>query len=150
MKTTKLWRTFKEGAANYRRNGWLTFATVSVLTLSMFVIGLAALIGFAGHLSLRSLEEKISISVSFKPETSETRILSIQQELEKAKAEIASVRYVSREQALEEFLRDGNPVLSDAVREIGENPLLSSLVIKATDPRHYDLIASKIQDSSYA
>jgi cell division transport system permease protein len=150
MKIIKLWRTFKEGAENYRRNGWLTFATVSVLTLSLFVIGLAALIGFAGHLSLRSLEEKISISVSFKPETGEARIIEIRQELEKAKMEIASVEYISREEALEEFLRDGNPVFSDAVREIGENPLLSSLVIKATDPTHYDLIASKIQESSYA
>lgn len=150
MKITKLWRTFKEGATNYRRNGWLTFATISVLTLSMFVIGLSTLIGFAGHLSLRSLEKKISISVSFKPETSEARILSIKQELEKAKVEIKSVSYISRDQALEEFLSDGNPVLSDAVREIGENPLLSSLVIKATDPNFYGFIASKIQDSAYA
>jgi cell division transport system permease protein len=150
MKIIKLWRTFKEGASNYRRNGWLTFATASVLTLSMFVIGLSALIGFAGHLSLRSLEEKISISVSFKPETSEARILSIQQELAKAEAEIDSIRYVSREQALEEFLSDGNPIFSDAVKEIGENPLLSSLVIKATDPDFYGFIATKIQDSAYA
>ena len=150
MKTIKLWRTFKEGAENYRRNGWLTFATISVLTLSMFVIGLAALIGFAGHLSLQSIQEKISISVSFKPETSESRILTIKGELEQAKKEIASVRFISRDQALEEFLRDGNPVLSEAVREIGENPLLASLVIKATDPSYYDFIASKIQDSAYA
>lgn len=148
MKIIKLWRTFKEGAANYRRNGWLTFATVSVLTLSLFMMSLSALIGFAGHLGLRSLEEKISISVSFKPEAGEARILSIKSELENYQ-EIASVRYISRDQALDDFLRDGNPVFSEAVKEIGENPLFASLVIKATDPKHYDLIAAQIKGSDY-
>lgn len=148
MKIIKLWRTFKEGAANYRRNGWLTFATVSVLTMSLFMMSLAALIGFAGHLGLRSLEEKISISVSFKPEAGEARILSIKSELENYQ-EIASVRYISRDQALDDFLRDGNPVFSEAVKEIGENPLFASLVIKATDPKHYDVIAAQIGGSDY-
>lgn len=148
MKIIKLWRTFKEGAANYRRNGWLTFATVSVLTLSLFMMSLAALIGFAGHLGLRSLEEKISISVSFKPEAGEARILGIKSQLEDYR-EIASIRYISRDQALTDFLRDGNPVFTDAIKEIGENPLFASLVIKATDPKYYDMIAAQIQGSDY-
>lgn len=148
MKIIKLWRTFKEGAENFRRNGWLTFATVSVLTLSLFVMSLTALIGIAGHYALKNLEEKISVSVSFNPGVSEARILSIKDDLEKYR-EISSIRYVSREDSLTEFMSDGNAVISEAIKEIGENPLLSSLVIKAVDPRDYDLIASQIQGSSF-
>ncbi len=148
MKTIKLWRTFREGVDNFYRNGWLTFATVSVLALSLFVIGLTALIGFAGTLSVRNLEEKISISVSFRPDVSEGRILQIRDDIAKFR-EIASVTYVSKEEALEEFLRDGNPVVADAVEEIGENPLLSSLVIRAANPRDYDLIATQLRESNY-
>lgn len=148
MKMIKLWRTFREGADNYRRNGWLTVATVSVLTLSLFVIGLTGLIGFAGHLALRNLEEKVSISASFKTEVSESRILAIQDELEQFK-EIASVRYISRDQALDDFLLDGDEVFAEAIAEIGENPLLSSLVIKATDSRYYDLIAAQLESAAY-
>jgi cell division transport system permease protein len=148
MKTIKLWRTFREGVDNFRRNGWLTFATVSVLALSLFVIGLTALIGFAGGLAVRNLEEKISISVSFRPDVSEARILQIRDELTKYK-EISSAVYLSKEAALEQFLRDGNPVISDAVEEIGENPLLSSLIIRAGNPRDYDLIASQLRNSTY-
>ena len=148
MKTIKLWRTFKEGVDNYRRNGWLTFATVSVLTLSLFIIGLTALIGFAGSLAVRNLEEKISISATFKPDVSESRILTIRDELSKYK-EISSITYVSKEEALKQFLSDGNQVNADAVTAIGENPLLSSLIIRAVNPADYDLIATKLQSSSY-
>jgi len=148
MKTIKLWRTFQEGVENYRRNGWLTFATVSVLALSLFVIGLTTLVGFAGSLAVRNLEEKISISVSFRPEVSESRILSIRDELSKYR-EISSVTYVSKEAALDQFLKNGDPVVADAVQEIGENPLLSSLIIRAGDPKNYDLIASQLRKSGY-
>ncbi|NTW14498.1 MAG: ABC transporter permease [Candidatus Moranbacteria bacterium] len=148
MKTIKLWRTFKEGADNYRRNGWLTFATVSVLTLSLFAMGLTGLIGFAGNLALRNLQEKISISVNFQPQVSEDRILSIKKDLVRYR-EVSSVDYISRDQALDDFLKNGDPVFSEAVKEIGDNPLLSSLVIKADDPSNYDLIAKKLEQSDY-
>ncbi len=148
MKTIKLWRTFLEGVENYQRNGWLTFATVSILSLSLFVIGLTALIGFAGSLAVRTLENKISISVNFKPDVSETRILSIRDDLSKFK-EISSITYVSKEAALDSFLKNGDPVIADAVKEIGENPLLSYIVIRANDPKDYNLIAEKLQTSTY-
>ncbi len=148
MKTIKLWRTFLEGVENYQRNGWLTFATVSILSLSLFVIGLTALIGFAGSLAVRNLENKISISVNFKPDVSETRILSIRDDLSKFK-EISSITYVSKEAALDSFLKNGDPVIADAVKEIGENPLLSYIVIRANDPKDYNLIAEKLQTSTY-
>jgi len=83
MKTIKLWRTFREGMDNYRRNGWLTVATVSVLTLSLFVIGVTGLGGFAGYIALKNLQEKISISASFGGGVSESRILSVKEELER-------------------------------------------------------------------
>lgn len=148
MNVIKLWRTFREGMNNYRRNGWLTLATVSVLTLSLFIISLTGLLGFAGNIALRNLQEKISISASFGADVSESRILSIKGDLERYK-EVASVRYISRDQALEDFLAGGDEVFTEAVAEIGENPLLASLVIKASSPEHYDLIARQLESSSY-
>jgi len=149
MKSIKLWRTFREGVESYRRNGWLTIAAVSILSLSLFIVGFTALIGFSGRLGVHNLERKISISVNFSTETPESRILALRDELSGFR-EISSVEYVSREQALEDFLSDGDQVIADAVAAVGENPLLSSLVVRAVDPRDYDLIAGKIADSEYA
>ena len=151
MKTLKLWRTFKEGAQNFRRNGWLTFATVSVLTLSLFIVSLSFLRVAVTHVELKNLRDKVSINVSFNPDVPESRILEIRDELAKYKKEISSVDYISRNEALDDFLAEsGNdPTIVQAIEEIGENPLLASLNIKAVRPEDYPLIVEQIEKSTF-
>ncbi|MBI2439665.1 MAG: ABC transporter permease [Candidatus Moranbacteria bacterium] len=151
MKTLKLWRTFKEGRENFRRNGWLTFATISILTLSLFIVSLSFLLGVTTKLVLQNMREKVNISVSFNPDVSEEKILEVRNELSRYKKEIVSVEYISREQALEQFLAESNndPVIAQAIEEIGENPLLASLVIKAVRPEDYPLIVQQIEGSTF-
>ncbi len=151
MKTLKLWRTFKEGWQNFRRNGWLSFATVSILTLSLFIVGLSTLIGLTTHYMLQTMRDKVSVNVSFNPDVPEPRILEIRDELAKYKKEIASVEYVSRDAALDTFLEENkaNPVIVQAVEEIGDNPLLASLVIKAVQPEYFEVIVNQIQRSTF-
>jgi cell division transport system permease protein len=71
--------------------------------------------------------------------------------LEKGTKKINSIEFVSREQALSEFLaQNGNDEsVKKALEEIGENPLFSSLVIKATAPEYYEVIAKSVQNSSF-
>lgn len=151
MKSLKLWRTFREGWQNFRRNGWLSFATVSILTLSLFIVGLSTLLGLTTHYMLQNMREKVSVNISFNPDIPEPRILEIRDELSKYKKEIASVEYVSRDAALETFLAENknNPAVIQAIEEIGENPLLPSLVIKATAPEHFQVIVNQIQRSTF-
>jgi cell division transport system permease protein len=150
MKGLKLWRTFQEGAKNYTRNGWLTVATVVVMTLSLFIVSMTMLLGITTNLILDNLRDKINISVSFDPEVTEASILSIKQSLEKYK-EVASITYTSREQALSDFIAmsDNDPVIAQALEEIGENPLLASLTIKAHSPEQYDVIAQALTQATF-
>ncbi len=151
MKTLKLWRTFKEGKENFVRNGWLTFATVSILTFSLFIVSLSVLLGMTTSLILENLRDKVSVSVSFNPDVTEARILEIQSELSKYKKEIVSIEYVSRDNALKQFLADsgGDPIIAQAIEEIGENPLLASLIIKAVTPEDYPVIVEQIEKSTF-
>lgn len=151
MKMLKLWRTFKEGLQNFFRNGWLSFATVSILTLSLFIVSLSFLFGATTHFVLQNMREKVSVSVSFNPDVSEERIIEIRNELSKYKKEIASVEYISRDQALKSFLEEsGNdPVIAKAIEEIGENPLLASLTIRSAHPEDYEVIVNQIQNSTF-
>ena len=148
-KSLKLWRTFKEGLQNFRRNGWLSFATVSILTLSLFIVSLSVLLGITTNLILDNMREKVSVNVSFNPDVSEARIMEIKDELTKYTKEISSVQYVSKEKALEEFLSKNNPVIAAAIEEIGENPLLPSLNIKAVEPNKYPLIVNQLENSTF-
>ncbi|HFC76801.1 MAG TPA: FtsX-like permease family protein, partial [Candidatus Moranbacteria bacterium] len=61
----------------------------------------------------------------------------------------SSVEYISKEQALDKFSNENkdDPVIADALDEIGENPLLSSLTIKAKDQKKYDQLVSYLENN---
>lgn len=151
MKSIKLKRTFFEGLDNFRRNGWLSFATVSVLAISLYIISVTVILGVTANMVLRNIQDKINVSVYFNPDVEEKSILEIKDKLI-VYQEISSIEYVSKEQALEQFKKLGNndPSILQALEEIGDNPLLSSLVIKAKSPQQYDLISQAISNSSFA
>lgn len=149
MKLLKLWRTFKEGFRNYYRNGLLTVATVSVLALSLYVVGFVFARGFITEQLLRQTEDKINISVYFNPEVEEDKILEIKDTLEKYK-EIKSIEYVSKNKALDEFLKGNEDnVIRQALEEIGDNPLLSSLVITAREAYQYEIISEAVERAEF-
>lgn len=150
MKGLKLWRTFQEGWHNYMRNGWLTVATVVVMTLSLCIVSMTMLLGITTETILHNLREKIDISVSFQEGVPEESILSVKKELEKYR-EVASVNYTSRDQALSDFIAMGSsePAISQALEEIGENPLPASLTIKAYQPDQYDVIVNALKQSAF-
>jgi cell division transport system permease protein len=143
-------RAFKESFINFWRNGWLSVAAVSVLVLALFVIGSVLTTGLVADDVLKNVESKVNISVYFKSDVSEEKILENKKDLESFK-EISSVEYVSKEEALEIFKRDNadEPVIMESLDEIGENPLLSSLIIKANNPSQYWAISNYISDASF-
>lgn len=148
MKLLKLGRTFKEGWTIFIRNSWLSVATISVLFLSLYVIGATLLTGMVANELIGNIEKNVSIGVYFKPDIDESRIKEIENEI-KNNGDVASVEYISKEQALAKFSDDNkdNPVIAEALNEIGENPLLSSAVIKANDQKKYGQLVSYIEDN---
>lgn len=147
-KTLKLWRTFREGLTNFRRNGWLSFATISVLTLSLFVMAFGLLVSLSANSVLKNWEQHITVVVSFEPEVTQERILEIKTDLAKYR-EIASVEYVSREQALDALIAKKGDLIRDAVAVIGDNPLLPSLSIRARSQADYETIVKALESSQY-
>lgn len=146
----KLWRTWKEGAQYFIRNGWLTFATIVILTLSLFVGAFSVIAATSAKSALNLKRESLSIAVSLNGDTPEDRIEEIKKDLERYQ-QISSVQYISRDAALSELLaRNGDDdIIKRAVDTIGENPLLPTLIIRAGDPSQYELIANKLKDSIY-
>lgn len=143
-------RTFKEGMVNFWRNGWLSIAAVSVLLLSLYIIGVMFVVTVTANGILKNIQEKVNISVYLKSDVLEERIMQIKSELENG-AEVKSVEYVSKEKALEDFKKNNanEPVIMQSLEEIGDNPLLASLVVKANDSSQYETIASFINGDSF-
>ncbi len=143
MKTIKLARVLREGWQNFYRDKWLTLATIIIMTLSLYLIGVAVFLGFGVLHVIDSVENRINISMYFDFTVDEGRILEIKKELEEKSIEqIQSVAYVSRDKALEDFMqREGDSKeIKEALDMIGENPLPASLVIVANNTADYDSI----------
>jgi cell division transport system permease protein len=136
-------RIFHFGFKNFSRNGWLSTATVAIMTLALIVFGGLILFGYVTQQAAASIENKIDISVYFQTNTSEDEILSIQQSLQSL-PQVASVQYVSRDQALATFQQNhaSDQTISQAINQLNSNPLEASLNIKANDPSQYSDIAS--------
>jgi len=143
-------RTIKESFINFWRNGWLSVASVSVLTLSLYVVGALLMLLLVSSTVLSSVENRINVSVYFKADVSEDRIMSVKSDLE-SYGEVKSVQYVSKEQALDDFKKNNanEPVILQSLDEIGANPLLASLVVKANDSNQYQNITEYISKASF-
>lgn len=136
-----LGRILKAGILNFKRNGLLSTATIVILSLNLLILGGIIMFSVATDALFKNLEDKIDISVYFKPEIKEADILSLQEQLS-AKEEIRSIEYVSKEEALKRFKErhKGDQVILDSLDELGINPLESSLNVKAISPNNYAAI----------
>ncbi|EKE16447.1 MAG: hypothetical protein ACD_11C00017G0037 [uncultured bacterium] len=150
MKLLKLQRTFKEGGINFYRNGLLSFATVSVLGLSLFVVSMAFMFGLTASLVIETLQDKINVSVYFNQDVSEEKILEIKNKLGEY-SEIKSVEYISKDNALEDLLAlsSNKETINKALEVIGENPLSASLIIRANDSAQYEKIVESVKASYF-
>lgn len=144
MKTLKLFRTFNEGVQNFRRDKWLTAVTVMVMSLALYLMGIFFFSGFGILNVMKSIEDRINISVDFDYDVSEERIVEIKKEIEKIK-EVKFVNYISREDALKNFIEENkdDEIIMRALEESkdvnpDENPFYASLVITARDVDYYD------------
>lgn len=143
-------RTFKAALKSFIRNSWLSIGTSGILMLSLYVVGILILITFASNSILRNIQQKANISIYFKPDVTENAINHIKSDLE-ANMDIQSVEYISKEKALDDFMRNNasEQIILDSLKEIGGNPLLSSLVIRAKDPNSYQKIYDSVRQANF-
>jgi cell division transport system permease protein len=144
-------RIFHFGAKNFWRNGWLSTATVAIMTLALMMFVGLIMFGVVTHAAANSIQDKIDISVYFNTNTSEDQILSIQQSLE-GLSQVASVDYTSQDQALATFQKNhsSDQTISQAISALDTNPLEASLNVKAKDPSEYGAINSYLTSANLA
>ena len=139
-------RVLRNGWHNFWRHIWLSAAAISVMTVTLLVISTLVILSFLTNLSLVSIKDKVDVSVYFKPGTQETFIQSFSKDVEKVSG-VSSVRYISADEAYIEFQRRhaNDPLILEALKELTENPLYPTLVVKAAELEQYPAIASEIE-----
>ncbi len=145
FKSIKFVRVLREGWLSFYRDKWLTFATISVMTLTLFLIGATFFLWIGVQKTVDEVEKQINISIYFDFDVKEDKIKSIKYHLENKKIkEIKKISYVSKEEALKQFKEEekDDENMTKALEIVGENPFPASLEIIATDSSYYEKIDS--------
>ena len=140
--TSDMKRIIRSGLINFYRNTFVSFASVLTMTITLLVIGSTIFMNAILSFTIGNIQQKVDVNVYFYPNAPETQILDVKKMIEQL-PQVASVEYVSRDQALEDFQnRHQNDDLTlQALNELGSNPLGASLNILAKDSTQYESIA---------
>jgi cell division transport system permease protein len=143
-------RTFKESIKNLWRNGLLSIASISIIAVSLCLISIVYLTTTSVNNFINDLQQKVNITVYFKSDVAEEDILKVKDDL-KNYSEIKTVDYVSKDKALEDFKskNSDNPTIVKSLEEIGDNPLLASLNVRANDPNQYESVSTYIANAPF-
>jgi len=145
-----LWRVFIFGLQNFWRNIWLSLITVLIVVLNLCLMSMVMGFNIVGQQTLTAVQQKVNLSVYFTASTTETRVQDIRTELLK-RTDIASIRVISREEHLQDLLSSqADPkLITEAIKQLGENPLGPGIVISAKQLSDYSAIATAIDDPKY-
>ncbi len=143
-------RIIKSGWQGFRRNSGLSLATVFIMMMAISLVTALFLLQKTTDYLVVALSEKVDMAVYFNEEPSTDQIDVIQKELSSL-SEVKSLQYISKEEALAKFItrHQGEEVIMESLEEVGGNPLLSSLNIKAFEATQYAAISAFLDSASF-
>lgn len=146
-----LWRIFLYSWKNLFRNAWISLATVFVFLLALLsvnvLLGVQALVGRV----VVALEDRVDISVTFKPETP-SAVFDQARFYLTSLPQVRELKEISAAEALAQFrdLHAEDPKVLAALEEVGGNPLGPQLVMKARHTEDYPTLLKAVQNPQYA
>ncbi|EJQ44962.1 permease-like cell division protein FtsX [Bacillus hominis] len=148
MKAKTLSRHLREGVKNLSRNGWMTFASVSAVTVTLLLVGvfLAAIMNM-NHFATK-VEQDVEIRVHIDPAAKEADQKKLEEDMSKV-AKVDSIKYSSKEEELKRLIKS----LGDSGKTFElfeqDNPLKDVFVVKAKEPTDTATIAKKIEKMQF-
>lgn len=148
MKARTLRRHFRESLKSLARNGWMTFASVSAVTVTLILVGVFFVIMMNLNKVAADLEEQVEIRVHIDVAANEQDQKSLQQKIEKI-PEVKSVRFSPKEEELDNLIKSfGEDGEAYKLFE-QDNPLNDVLVVKTKNPTDTIKTAEKIEKLEY-
>ncbi len=140
-------RIFRAGMLSFSRNAFVSFASILVMTVTLFTVGMTVFVGVIFNSALIELRDKADVNVYFTQNASEDRILELKASLE-ALPEVSKTEYLSHDEALAAFReRHKNDQLTlQALDELGDNPFGAVLTVKAKEITQYEAISAFLKD----
>lgn len=142
MKARTFVRHVREGWKSLGRNGWMSFAAVSAVTVTLFILGIFLLLAMNVNHVAEVIEDQVEIRVSLELEADESVIRRIEHRIT-AMPEVSQVEFISKEEGLKQLEED----LGDAslLEGIEENPLPDVFRVETFEPQQTKAVAANIE-----
>ncbi len=146
MKIRTVGRHIKEGFKSIRRNGWMSFAAVSAVSITLLLIG--ALIATVMNINelATNIENDVSVRVYVDLAATPDDEAALKTELE-ALEEVETVTFSSREDELESVVGSYGDTFE--LFQGDQNPLYNVFIVDTTSPEVTAQIASEIEPMDF-
>jgi cell division transport system permease protein len=130
--------------------GFWRNAVMSIAATATMVLMLLLLAGFwiiqTGLLAgLQFTEQKVNVVAYLQANATDAQVQSLESQLQ-GMPEVASVTYISRDQALEQFRQSTQAQgREDLTRYLDSNPLYASLEVRLSDPSHVRVVSDALR-----
>ena len=140
MKARTLARHFRESLKSLGRNGWMTFASVSAVTVTLLLVGVFVLIMMNLNKVADDLENDVEIKVFISLDAEDAQITQMEGDINSMPG-VESVDYSTKEEELTDLVLDFGDELSLFEQS---NPLFDVFYVKASDPQKTETVAKEI------
>lgn len=145
----------KEVYTSFKRNIWMTLASIFTVVLSLFILGFFSIVILNLNKMADTLESQVQISVYLKDNLSQEEIDETKETLSKIEG-LQDIKFITREEAMENFKErlGDQQFLLDALDDT--NPLPDSFSLTVTSPQQVKTIADtaaaldSVESASYS
>lgn len=143
------YRIFKAAFLNFVRNGVLSFASTTVMVLTLLCLSLFFIANVVLTTGIKAIQEKIDVSAYIQDSAKEAQVVDLQNSIADL-TDVRSVKYVSKEEALQRYKSQnaGNAKLLESLEGI-DNPLPASLEVKVYDPSKLEQVTKIFDEDKF-
>jgi cell division transport system permease protein len=147
MKISTMTRHLREGSKNVVRNGWMSFASISSIAISLLILGIFLLLVVNIDYMGKQIESQVEIRVFLEVNTSQLSITALQNGIA-GMSQVSKVTFISKADGLqsmrEKMGEDGKAYLEGLDGE--NNPLNDSFTVEVVDPHEIGIVATQINE----
>lgn len=144
MKIRTLGRHVREGVKNLGRNGWMSFASISAVAITLLILGVFFILAMNVNYFAQSVEKQVEIRVFLDVLATKENVQQVEENI-KAIPKVASVTFIPKDEGLKQFKESlgEKAYLFEGLEK--DNPLPDAFVVKTTQPQDTSAVAAQIK-----
>jgi cell division transport system permease protein len=144
MRISTLKRHVRESMKSLGRNGWMTFASISAVTVTLLLVGVFLVVMFNMNHFAKKIENDVEIRVHIDVTANNQDKQTLRAQIE-AIPQVKEIRYSSKEQELKNLIKSFGEEGSSFRLFEQDNPLSDVYVVKTEKPTDTIKVAKQIE-----